>query len=139
MVIVAGIECDLTGASRVGDGSYHVDGLVTIEGCDLDGNNMFNFRELAPKFIRQNAAANGGLQVKAHYWNHGRYAPDVIKKRRNRFLPQVGKTQQRDLITKNLRDFRLRNCLAGSPANSGDLYDVMFEHLFHRQLKHRFE
>src|SRR5882724_6277571 len=83
VVIVAGIECDLTGASRVGDGSYDVDSLVTIEGCNLDGNNIFNFRELAPKFIRQNAAANGGLQVKAHYWNHGRYVPDVIKKCRN--------------------------------------------------------
>ena len=49
--------------ARLGDRANNVDRLITIEGRDLDGRNPLDFEELSPETIRQQAAADGRLQL----------------------------------------------------------------------------
>src|SRR6267154_650283 len=61
VVVVAGVERDV--AAGFGDGADDVKSLVAIEGSDFDGGDVFDFGELAPEFIRENAAADGRLEI----------------------------------------------------------------------------
>ncbi len=63
VVVVAGVERNV--AAGFGDGAHDVESLVTIEGSDFDGGDIFDFGELAPEIVRENAAADGGLEIKA--------------------------------------------------------------------------
>ncbi len=63
-VIVAGVESDVV-APGLGDGAEDVEGLVAVEGSDLDGDDVVDFDEASPKGIGQRATADAGLEVKA--------------------------------------------------------------------------
>ena len=63
VVVVAGIERDF--AAGFGDGADDIESLVAIEGSDFDGDDIFDFGELSPEFVRENAATDGGLQIEA--------------------------------------------------------------------------
>src|SRR5260370_17995938 len=64
IVIIAGVECDVS--AGFGDGADDIQGLVTVEWRNLDGDNIFNLGELAPEFVGKYAAAHGRLQVKTN-------------------------------------------------------------------------
>src|SRR5579871_6983065 len=50
-VIVAGIESDVTGASGFRHGAHDIDGLVSIKGRHLNGDDVFNLGKIAPEFV----------------------------------------------------------------------------------------
>src|SRR2546430_7647633 len=68
VVVVSGVEGDF--AAGFGDGADDVKSLVTIEGSDFDGGDIFDFGELAPEFVREDAATDGGLKIKADDGNN---------------------------------------------------------------------
>ena len=65
VVVVAGVEGDAGGAAGFGDGADDVEGLVAVEGGDLDGDEGLDFGGAAPEGVGQDAAADGGLEVEA--------------------------------------------------------------------------
>src|SRR6267378_2053657 len=64
IVIIAGVERDVS--LRFSDGADDIQGMVTVEGRNFDGDNIFNLGELAPEAIRKYAATHGRLQVKTN-------------------------------------------------------------------------
>ena len=68
-VIVSGVERDVVTAG-LGDRTNDVEGLVAVEGSDLDGDDVFDFNEATPEGIRQRATADAGLQVEADDGEH---------------------------------------------------------------------
>ena len=65
VVVVAGVERDLGGASALGNGAGNVDGLVAVERRDLDRAHGGDFAEGAPEFVREQPAADRGLKVES--------------------------------------------------------------------------
>src|SRR5256885_2063554 len=63
VVVVAGVERNV--AAGFGDGADDVKSLVAIEGSDFDGGDIFDFGKLAPEIEREDAAADGGLEIEA--------------------------------------------------------------------------
>src|ERR1700687_3099946 len=61
IVIIPGVERDVS--ARFSNSADDIEGLVTVERRNLDGDNLFNFRELAPESVGKYAAPHGGLQV----------------------------------------------------------------------------
>src|SRR5262245_36158329 len=59
VVVVAGVEGDV--ATGFGDGADDVEGLIAIEGSNFYGDDVFDLCELAPEFVGENAATDGGL------------------------------------------------------------------------------
>lgn len=64
VVVVAGVKSDVF-AAGFGNGADDIECLVPIERRDFDGDDVFDFSELTPEIERENAAADGGLQVEA--------------------------------------------------------------------------
>ena len=64
VVVVAGVEGDV-GPAGVGDGADDVEGLVAVEGGNLDGQNVGDFGEASPEGVGEDSAADGGLEVEA--------------------------------------------------------------------------
>src|SRR5580765_4505009 len=64
VVIVAGVKTDVS--SRFGHCPYHVDGLITVEWSDLDGDDIIDVREIAPETVRENAPSDRRLQIEAN-------------------------------------------------------------------------
>ena len=48
VVVIAGVEGDIV-AARFGDGAHHIQSLVSVEGSDLDGDDIVNFRKSPPE------------------------------------------------------------------------------------------
>ena len=63
VVVVAGVERNV--AAGFADGADDVKSLVATEGSDFDGGDIFDFGEFAPEVIRENTAADGGLEIEA--------------------------------------------------------------------------
>ncbi len=63
VVVIAGVERNV--AAGFGDGTDDVKSLITIEGSDFDGGDIFDFGEFAPEIVREDAATDGGLKIKA--------------------------------------------------------------------------
>src|SRR5882724_11111820 len=68
VVVVASVERDF--AAGFGDGADDVKSLVAIERSDFDGGDIFDFGEFSPEFVREDAAADGGLEIKADDGNN---------------------------------------------------------------------
>src|SRR5687767_1775634 len=64
-VVVARVQCDLRGAARLGDSADDIEGLVSIEGRDLDRHDVWHFNKPSPKPVREQSTAGGGLKIKA--------------------------------------------------------------------------
>ncbi len=78
VVVVAGVERYV--AAGFGYGADNVERLVTIEGGDLDGDDVFDFGEFFPEFVTENAAADGWLQVETDDGDDLRDGTRVIEK-----------------------------------------------------------
>src|SRR5262245_11949686 len=78
VVVVAGVECDV--AAGFGDGAHDVDRPIAIEGSDLDGDDIFDFHKFAPEAVREDAAADGWLQIKSEDGKNLRDGPAVREK-----------------------------------------------------------
>src|SRR4051812_45929083 len=63
VVVIAGVQRDLTGATRLGDGTHDVHGTVPVEGRDLDRDDVLDLREPAPEIAVQRAAAHRRLEI----------------------------------------------------------------------------
>ena len=61
MIITAGIECDFSGAARFRNRAYYVERLISVEWRNLDSNQLFDFRQLAPETVRERESAHAGL------------------------------------------------------------------------------
>src|SRR5256885_2132529 len=68
VVVVAGVERNV--AAGFGDGADDVKSVVAIEGSDFDSGDIFDCGELAPEVIREDAATDGGLKIKADDGNN---------------------------------------------------------------------
>src|SRR5262249_30931298 len=72
VIVVASVERDAVGGVRLHHAAHHVEGAVTIERRDLDGDHVLDRRKPPPERHRQHEAAHGGLQVKADERNFAR-------------------------------------------------------------------
>ena len=66
VVVIAGVESNFLGAPGLREGPDHVECVVTIERSDLDGGYVFDLEELAPEFVRKDAASDRGLKIEAY-------------------------------------------------------------------------
>src|SRR5690349_9876163 len=64
VVVVAGVERDVA-STGVGDRSDDIERLVAVERGDLDGDDVFDFREPSPERVGQNASTGRGLEIEA--------------------------------------------------------------------------
>ena len=69
-VVVAGVEDDVVGAACLGDGAHDVDRAVSVEGRDLDRDDVRDLRELPPERVLERTSAGGGLEVEAEDRDH---------------------------------------------------------------------
>jgi len=63
VVVIAGVERNV--AAGFGDGADDIQSLVAIERSDFDGGDIFDFGEFAPEIVREDAATDGWLKIKA--------------------------------------------------------------------------
>lgn len=63
-VVVSGVERDVL-AAGFRDGADDVEGLETVERCDLDGDDILDLGESAPERVGEETASDGGLEIKA--------------------------------------------------------------------------
>jgi hypothetical protein len=80
-------------------GPNHIECLVTIERRNLDGDHIFDLHEFAPKSGRQQAAANGRLQVEPYDRNLFRNSAAMAKQGCIARTGQSGQAQQAGVIT----------------------------------------
>jgi len=64
VVVVAGVERDVT--ARFGYRADDVERLIAIERSDFNGDDIFDFDKFFPEVVRENAAADGGLEVETY-------------------------------------------------------------------------
>src|SRR6266851_9511462 len=81
MVIIAGVQGDLVGATRVRYRPHHIEGLIAVERRNLYGDNVLDFCQLAPKLVRQDASANTALQIKPDHRNNRGNRAGMIEQR----------------------------------------------------------
>src|SRR5579862_546847 len=48
VVVISGVQGNLLGTPRMGQCAYHIDGLVAIEWCNLNGNHVLDLKETTP-------------------------------------------------------------------------------------------
>ena len=65
VVVISGVQRDLLGAPRMGQCAYHIDGLVAIEWCNLNGNHVLDLKEATPELVRQYPTTDSRLQIKS--------------------------------------------------------------------------
>src|SRR6202030_1195623 len=69
VVVVAGVERDFRGASGLYHCAHDIQRLIAVERRDFNSDDILDFRELAPKRVRQRPPAHAGLEVEADDWN----------------------------------------------------------------------
>ena len=69
VVVVASIKGYVV-AAGFRNCANHIEGLVTIERRDFDGDNLLNLSKASPEGMRQHAPAHRGLQVEAEEREH---------------------------------------------------------------------
>src|SRR5262245_66215970 len=65
VVIVPGVERDVGFAAGFGHGADNIESLITVEGRNLDGSDVFDLNEATPKIERKDTTADRGLEVEA--------------------------------------------------------------------------
>src|SRR5271168_5410401 len=70
VVVVAGVEGDIGGASGLHHRAHNVQRLIAIEWRDFNGNDIVNLREFAPEAVWQGPSAYARLQVETDNRNH---------------------------------------------------------------------
>ncbi len=81
MVIIAGVQGDLVGATGVRYRPHHIERLIAVERRNLYGDNVLDFDQLAPKLVRQDASANTTLQIKPDHRNNRGNRAGMIEQR----------------------------------------------------------
>src|SRR5260370_4183909 len=117
-VIVPRIEGDI--APRFRHGSNDIEGLVAVEWSDLDGHNVFNFCELAPKSVGEYAATHGRLQIKTDHWQDIRNRSAVSQESRIIRGFHRGQAQHACAISQIVEQCGLANRLRGLSADASD-------------------
>jgi len=110
-VVVAGVESDILCAAGVDHTTQNIHGLVTIEGSHLDGNHIFNLRELALELVRQQPSADQGLKIKANHRNDLGYRLCMVYKLIRVEVVQATETEEHGVVTQRAHQLRLFNCL----------------------------
>lgn len=77
VVVVARIDCDFTCAAAFRYSSHYVDGLVAVEGGDLDCYYVLDPGKLAPEGVAENATADGRLEIETDYGQDAGNSPGV--------------------------------------------------------------
>ena len=99
VVIVSGVESDLLGAAGLRERSNNVDGLVAIERCNLDRDDVLDLKKLSPEFIGQIAPADRGLQVETDDRDDRGNGASVFQKFCNGFVFQIGQAEQHGVVS----------------------------------------
>ncbi len=73
MVVIAGIERDAVERARGGDPTQHVDGAITVERRDLDGDDIVDFGKPPPEIGAEDDAADRRLQIETDQRDFPRY------------------------------------------------------------------
>src|SRR5712664_2946320 len=120
MVVIAGIERDAVERTGGGDTAQHVEGAVTIERRDLDGDDVVDSRETPPEIRAEDDAADGRLQIKANQRNLARHRLAMGDDLVFGYGFHRGETEQARVIADAARDLGFRNglpCRAGEPGD----------------------
>src|SRR5665213_3989952 len=72
MVVIAGIERDAVERAGSSDAAQHVEGAVTVEWRDLDGDDVVDHGKTPPEIGAEDDAADRRLQVEADQRNRAR-------------------------------------------------------------------
>src|SRR5260370_1000352 len=118
IVIIAGVERDVS--AGFGDGADDIQGLVTVEWRNLDGDNIFNLGELAPEFVGKYAAAHGRLQVKTNERYDLRHFSGVSYEGRVLRIFHGGQAQQARAVSQIREQLRFCYRLRCRSANTSD-------------------
>ena len=97
-VVIAGVERDVVLASRFADGTDDVEGLITVEGGDLDGKDVLIFCKPAPERIGEDYPADGRLKVKPKYGQYLGHFPAVLDQLGHRRIGQRGEAKKAGMI-----------------------------------------
>lgn len=122
-VVVAGVEGDVV-AADFGDGADDVDGLVAVEGGDLDSNDLGDGGETTPEGGAEYAAADGGLEVKPDERAHGGNGAAVVDERVFGRVAPSGEAEEDGVITEAGGGGGLGDGLGRAAAGAGDLDEV---------------
>src|SRR5215468_3971184 len=71
VVIIAGIQSNLVGAARVGDGAHDINRVIAVEWCNLHRNHILDLGKLPPEFVGKESASDCGLQIETNHRNYG--------------------------------------------------------------------
>src|SRR5467141_1415927 len=118
IVIIAGVERDVS--PGFGDGAGDIQGLVTVEWRNLDGDDIFNLGEFAPEFVGEYAAAHGRLQVKTNQRYDFRYFSGVSYERRIIRIFHGGQAQQARAVSQTREQLRFCDGLRCRSADTSD-------------------
>ena len=118
VVVVAGVERNV--AAGFGDGADDVKSLVAIEGSDFDGGDIFDFGEFAPEFVRENAAADGGLKIEADDGNNLCDGATMREENGVRCMRKRGETEQARVVVKIGEECGFANGLQRVATDSAD-------------------
>ena len=119
IVIVSGIEGDVL-PSRLGHRAQHIQGVVAVEGRELDGDHLGKLHEAAPEPIGQLPAADGRLQVEAEHRGDPGHLAAVVQQLLVAGLAQGGQVQQAGMVSQLLDESRFSHRLRGGAADAGD-------------------
>ena len=67
MIVVTGIERDLSGAPGIDHRAEHLERLVAIERCNFDRYDLLDFHHPSPEGVWQHPPADGRLQVEGYH------------------------------------------------------------------------
>ena len=123
----------------MGKRAHNLESLITIEGRDLDGNNIFNLKKLTPEFVRKRAASDRGLKIETHNRDHPGNGAGVIEEFRDGGIAQVGEAQQDGVIANSGGELRFGHCLGEFAADSGNFYDIASASFFDGKCEHGFK
>ena len=94
--------------------------MVSVERCDFDGDDVFDLRELAPEFVGENAAADGGLQIETNNWQNLRDCAGMGEKLRVARILESSEAQKACVVAKISEDAGFATSLRRVSADSPD-------------------
>ena len=118
VVVVAGVERNV--AAGFGDGAHDVKSLVTIEGSDFDGGDIFDFGECAPELVRENATADGRLKIEADDGNNLCDGAAMREENGVSCMRKCRKTEEAGVVTKIGEEGGFANALGRVATDSAD-------------------
>src|SRR5690348_12473671 len=111
VVVVAGVQRDVAGPSRLDDGADHVDRRVPVERRDLDRDDAVDLGERPPEVEAEAPVADRGLDVEAANGHDLGDPGDAGQDLRVAGVAPPGRGDQRQVVAKATRDGRLVDCL----------------------------